>query len=265
MLLPFGRSTVLESVLERLEACKAVDEQVLATTDAPADDALADLARARGVRVVRGSEEDVVDRMRLAVEAFDAPPAALVRACADNPLVMPSVVDAAVEQLFETGVDLVTPFEQATYPFGFGLVAMTRDCLARIDREASDSVHREHVENFCFDHPERFRIGYQVAPEALCMPELVVTLDHACDLERLRRLERRLAGLPLAEQPAALIESLRGAALWVEGQSGGDPSAADLIVLQRPRDGMRLRPAAGVVTLDVQWIEGGERHVLRYA
>ncbi|MEO0652830.1 MAG: hypothetical protein AAFZ65_19305, partial [Planctomycetota bacterium] len=31
------------------------------------------------------------------------------------------------------------------------------------------------------------------------------------------------------------------------------------------RLGGRLRPAAGVVTLDVQWIEGGERHVLRYA
>ncbi len=275
MLLPFGgsasglsgRSTVLSSVLERLRAAETVDQVVLATTTAFADDALAEAAQALGVRVVRGSENDVVGRMQQAVrelESESVAPAIVVRACADNPLVMPTVVDAGVRELAESGADLITPFEYATLPFGYGLVALTRSCLGRIDAEAVDATYREHVENFCFEHPERFDVRYQVADDGLAWPELCLTLDYAVDYERLVRCERLLRGVPLKHQPRMLIETLSAQSVWVEGVSPGDAAGHDLILAVRAPRGCG-QPASGFVVVDTCELGGAPRFVLRYA
>ena len=264
LLRPFGSSTVCETFLERLAETATLDETVVATTTAPADDALASLAAERGLAVVRGSEADVVGRMVQGLDAFRAAPDVIVRACADNPLVMPTVVDSAVRRLVEGGADLVTPFEQATWPFGYGLVTMTAACLRRIDAEAEHAAHREHVEAYCFDHPERFDVLHQVAPPELCWPELVLTLDHACDLARLERLGAALDGVPLADQPRVLIERLRRARVWVEGHNDGPAEGADLVVRSRPRGGPVSAAPLGTVSVDTVVGVEGERFVLRY-
>lgn len=266
MLLPFRGTTVLGAAVARLSASTCIDQVVLATTALPADDELARHARELGLRVVRGSEDDVVARMRDALAAFDAEPDVVVRACADNPLVMPTIVDDGVRELVDGAADLITPFEHATLPFGFGLVAMTTACLLRIDADARDAGYREHVENFCFEHPERFRIRYQVAPAELCWPELCLSLDHASDLERLRRLADRLVGVRLEEQPFTLIESLRTARVWIQGRSDGSPDEADLAIVHDPlaADAAPRGCPLGVVRVATARVLGRERFVLEY-
>ena len=263
MLLPFGDGSVLSSAIQRCAALQRAHELVLATTTQTTDDALAAEARRLGVRVVRGSEEDVVARMLQAVEELRQRPDWVVRACADNPLLMPSVVDAAVDELARSGADLITPFECATLPFGYGLVVMTRDCLERIDREATDPAYREHVENYCFEHPQRFRTRYQVAPDELVWPELCLTLDYPVDLTRLRALAAMLEEVPLAAQPTALIERLRAARVWIESTSTGDPRGHDLVLASLPPPGV-VAPR-GVVVVDAFEVGGQMRHGLRYA
>ncbi len=252
VLLPFGEETVLASVLRRLAACARADELVLATSALAADDAVAREGERLGVRVVRGSEEDVVARMRLAVASLAQAPDVVVRACADNPLVMPGVVDEGVMDLVDAGADVITPFEVASWPFGAGAVAMTRACLERIDAEAREPAYREHVENWCFEAPEPFRVRHQVAPPELDFPELCLSLDHPTDLARLRRLERVLRGVPLAEQPRALVEHVSRARVWFEGMSGGRGVDWDLIVAS---DAEPLRSLAPHVPLGVVGVE----------
>src|ERR1700704_2830700 len=54
--------TVLSRVVNRVRRAKLVDELLVATTDQSADDAIVDECRHCLVQVVRGAEEDVLDR-----------------------------------------------------------------------------------------------------------------------------------------------------------------------------------------------------------
>lgn len=266
VLLSFGRGSVLSTMAERLQACRLVDELVLATSSEASDDPLAEAGDAIGLPVVRGSEEDVVGRMLQAVEGLEQAPDVVVRACVDNPLVMPGVVDDAIMELVDTEVDLITPFEHPSYPFGFGLVAMTRETLERIDREAHEPAYREHVENYCFEAQRPFRLRYHVAPLDLDYPELCATLDQPVDLHRLRTWESWLRDVPLDGQASELVRRVREARVWYEGFSQAGGVEWDLIVTSDPEPLRSLAPSVplGIVTVDRFHTAAGERFGLRY-
>ncbi len=218
MTLPFaGHATVVEAAIARVRQSRVIDDIVFAVPDSRDDDVFIAVAERAGIELVRGSEDDVVSRMRKAVSSLDAQPAAVVRVCSDNPVLMPTLIDQAVAQLIEGSFDVLTPFEFNSYPFGLSQVVMTADCLARIDKEATDPVYREHVENFCFDNPKAFAVGYQEAPPDLAWPELCLTLDYASDYERLKMYAEALAGVELEDQPRAAIKTVRAARVAVIG------------------------------------------------
>ncbi len=66
-----GRPAI-QLLLERAAAASTVDEVVLAVPDLERDDPLADLADRLGIRCVRGSETDVLDRYLVAAHAVSA-------------------------------------------------------------------------------------------------------------------------------------------------------------------------------------------------
>ncbi|MDJ0765537.1 MAG: NTP transferase domain-containing protein [Myxococcota bacterium] len=208
MLLPLGGATVIETVFSRITQSKLVDNYVLAIPNTPDSDVFVPLARDRAMSVVRGSEDDVTGRISAAVRTAAPGADCIARVNCDNPLVMPEVVDDAIQELVNTGADLITPFENSTLPFGYGAVVMTRACLETIDHEAGDVLYREHVENFCFDHPEQFNIRYQQATPENWASELCLTLDTELDYLRLTRLSRLIKGTPLSEQASTLIKKI---------------------------------------------------------
>ncbi len=261
MLLPFGDApTVVDAALRRAARCESVGEVVLATSTHPRDDVLADVAARCGVPLIRGSEDDVVARMMRAVSSARVAPDLVVRVCCDNPLLIPSLVDDAVRQLRRSGADLITPFEFNTLPFGVSAVVFTRRALERIDQEARAPAYREHVENFCFENPERFAIQYQAAPPGLSWRELVLTLDVAIDRARLERFRRILDGVPPGDELATLIAAREQAAVTNAPVTPAVISSADgeefhIRVLQAPdgpRYGICTAGSNAPVFLDVQ-------------
>jgi len=215
MALPFNGTTVMENALDAAAACTLVDTVIFATSTNPQDNTLAALAAKRGLQVVRGSEEDVTSRLRLALDEVQGGADCLVRVCCDNPLMDPALVDSALRDLIDHGADIVTPGEYATLPFGSSQVVMTADCLRRIDDGARLSLHREHVENYCFDTPHQFKVRYQKAPAEIHMPELLLTLDHAEDYRRLERMQRLLRDVPIAGRISHLVRRLQTARIGV--------------------------------------------------
>jgi spore coat polysaccharide biosynthesis protein SpsF len=218
MTLPFaGHETVVEAVISRIRRSALIEEIVFATSDNPADDRFVEITNRAGIRLIRGDENDVVGRMKLAIDALDTPPYAIAKVCADNPLLMPTLVDDALIQLLDEDLDVVTPFEFNSYPFGFSLVCMTTNCLNRINSEAKEMLYREHVENYCFDHADKFSIGYQIAPTDLSWPELCLTLDYEVDFERLKAYAKVIAQTPVEQQPNAVINKIRQTRLGIIG------------------------------------------------
>lgn len=147
--------------IERLNRCDSLDRLVVATSKDPSDDVLAAYAERLGVRVFRGSLDDVLGRFQGAALA-NGPCTHVVRLTADCPLADPGVIDACVWRHIETGADYTSNTIERSYPDGLDVEVMTIDALKTMHREAKGPYEREHVTPFLYRHPERFKIAQLV-------------------------------------------------------------------------------------------------------
>lgn len=141
-----GGRPALAFMLDRLRRAQTLDALVVATTTAVQDDELADVARAAGAQVVRGSEDDVLSRYAQAARESGA--STVVRLTADCPLVDAAVVDRTVEEFVAAppDVSLVTnaPPHGRTYPDGMDVEVLSRATLDGLAARATRREHREH-------------------------------------------------------------------------------------------------------------------------
>jgi spore coat polysaccharide biosynthesis protein SpsF (cytidylyltransferase family) len=154
VLAPLHGRPMLDHVLERALRSRCADVVVLATSTAKTDDALVGIAAARGVTVVRGPEDDVLERFRLALD--EVRPGVVVRITADCPLLDPRLVDRVVRVLLDSGVDYASNIEPPSYPDGYDVEAITVGALSRVAAEARMPYHREHVTALAREKPELY-------------------------------------------------------------------------------------------------------------
>ena len=155
-----GRS-VLAHVIERVQAAKAVDRVVVATTTQSADDELAREALHYGARVFRGSEQDVLSRYFFA--ATEAGADIVTRVTSDCPLLDPGVVSAMLDRFMKAaasgkGFDYMSNGLRRTFPRGLDTEVFTLAALGMAHSTATQSYEREHVTPYLYQHPEQFRI-----------------------------------------------------------------------------------------------------------
>ncbi|TAM76074.1 acylneuraminate cytidylyltransferase [bacterium] len=150
--------TVLEHVVRRVRACEDLDAVVVATSEAPNDDPVSDMAQRCGAGVFRGSEDDVLDRFHGA--AREARADVIVRITADCPLLDPQVLGQVYRRFRESdGVDYVSNTLERTYPRGLDVEVMSAVALERAHAEARKPYEREHVTPFIYGHPELFTLA----------------------------------------------------------------------------------------------------------
>ena len=140
---PVGPSPVLGHVVERAACASQVETVVVATSDRPGDDAVADWATSHDATLYRGSEADVLDRYREAASRFDAD--VVVRITADCPLLSPATVDRVIHAYRQTGGDYASNTLRYTYPDGLDVEVFSRALLERTWQEADAAADREHV------------------------------------------------------------------------------------------------------------------------
>lgn len=198
VLADLGGRPVVERVLSRLKASELVDEVVIATSTAPADDALEDWARSSGTRVVRGDEFDVLDRFHSALGEF---PGAehLVRVTGDCPLIDPELVDEVIRLHLRTGADFsanrLPPPAHRTTPVGLDVEVARRGALETAWRVAQEPADREHVMPFLYREPGRFRV--RISDMAEDLSGYRWTVDTPEDLAAVRAIWAHLSN-PLA-------------------------------------------------------------------
>lgn len=194
VLLPLAGRPVLDWVVRAARAAHGLDEVVVATSEAPGDDAVASLAESLGVRVVRGSELDVLSRFVLAREVTSAD--AVVRLTADCPLLDPALISAVVGAWrADPDLDYVATTLVRTLPRGLDVELASASALAGADRLARDH-HRVHVTSSLYAEPGRYRtLGLVVSPDA---HDLRVTLDTAQDAHLLGAIVAETGDAPVA-------------------------------------------------------------------
>ncbi|MBI4615062.1 MAG: glycosyltransferase family protein [Planctomycetes bacterium] len=181
----------LTRLLGRLRRARLVDSIVLATTDSPRDDALADRAAREGVPCFRGSEEDVLARGAGAHRSLGSD--LVVEVTGDTPLLDPEVIDWGVGTFLANDCDVVSNVRNQTFPQGIDIHVFRLAALEEVERTVSDPAVREHVSLYFYEHPERYRVFHLVAPARWRAPELRLLLDYPEDLAFLRELYARLA------------------------------------------------------------------------
>lgn len=194
-----GPYSVLEHCLRRLVAA-GVARVVLATTARDEDDSLAAVAARLGVPVYRGSDADVLGRMRGAAETYGLDP--VVRATGDNPAVDVQAPGRTLAALQAARADYAC---EDGLPYGAAVEAVTRAALDRASDEARDPADREHVTTWIKKRTDLFSAVFPAAPAPLRRPDLRFTVDVPDDLAYLRSLFARTA----RDEPSvrALIEA----------------------------------------------------------
>jgi len=177
---------VVEWVFRRVSQSRLARQIVFALPDNPADDILAGYLAGLGARIYRGSETDVVARYHGAAQSCDAQQ--IVRVCADNPFVSGSEIDRLIRFYNDSNLDYAYNHipKGNTYPDGLGAEIVSREVLDRINREAHEAQHREHVFNYLWASAHKFSIGTcDPLDPALAHPELKLDLDTPQDYQRL--------------------------------------------------------------------------------
>ena len=192
---------IIDWVAARLERSALLDEIVFALPDTPLDDVLAAHLRNRGRHVERGPEADVLRRFALAAAAANA--GAIVRVCADNPLIDGGCVDELIDFYRREKPDYAYNHIPADnlWPDGLGAEIVSRDLLDEIDQKASSPAQREHALNYLWDNADSYRIAtFDPADPALRRPDLKLDVDSPEDFARLA-----LAPISVKSSPGELV------------------------------------------------------------
>lgn len=140
---------MIELLLLRLSAAKSLDQIVVATSDDPRNDPLADHIAELGYRCYRGSENDVLDRYYKAAKESGAE--VVVRITGDCPLIDPHVVDETVSAFLAGNYDYTSNTNPPTYPDGLDTEVFSFSALDKAWRNAKSPSDREHVTPFLRD------------------------------------------------------------------------------------------------------------------
>ncbi|WP_414638097.1 cytidylyltransferase domain-containing protein [Actinophytocola sp.] len=205
VLRPLGGRSVLSWGIRAAAHAVDLGTVIVATSDSPDDDPVAQEAVRSGAEVVRGPLDDVLARYELA--AREHPCDAIVRLTADCPLHDPTLIGQVVALWrSDPSLQYVSNVVVRTLPRGFDAELVRRDVLAEQNVLAAGS-HREHVTSAIYTQPDVYRCAGVIVGQD--NSDLRVTLD--------------------TEQDAALLDAV------VAELGGGVPSWRDVVALLRSR------------------------------
>ncbi len=183
---------------------------VIATTLSPGDDIINGICSKSGVPCYRGSENDVLDRFIRTAEQFRFE--TIIRVCADNPFFDVASSLLLADLLVSTKADYAGYAMDGNLPsikthIGLWGEAVTFKALIKAASLTADSLYREHVTNYVYNHPEYFKIGLAPAPSGLSQrTDLRFTLDTRDDYELHRKIYRQLAEDGNTDNLTALVD-----------------------------------------------------------
>ncbi len=134
-------------VVERLKSSKYLTDIVLATTNKEEDDKLERWANLCGVKVFRGSENNVLDRFYNTAKKHKAD--IIVRITADDPFNDSIIMDNVIEILLTNEkIDFAYNNKPASFPEGLDIEVFRFDALERAYNNSLDLFEQEHVTQY---------------------------------------------------------------------------------------------------------------------
>lgn len=194
VLMPLAGKPVLWHIIHRLTQCQTVDMVAIATSDNPVDDPLETFAADQGIEIIRGPEENVLQRYALAAEKLD--PHYIVRVTGDAPLIDPETVDLLVREMVLQDADFCLG-ESPEPTIHEGIDPFSRRALNKLlARAADEPVAREHVTAFFKLNPGFVKIVHVPLSRGYEIEGVRASVDTPADLQFLKTLYDRLDAPP---------------------------------------------------------------------
>lgn len=134
---------MIERLLNRLSKSRLINHIVLATSQDPENQLLAEHIQGLGYEIYQGSEDDVLDRYYQVAQQVGAK--IIVRVTGDCPLVDPEIVDYAISEFQSEQVDYLSNFDPPTYPDGLDIEVFRFSALTQAWEMAKKPREREYV------------------------------------------------------------------------------------------------------------------------
>ena len=172
---------MLKGIVQRCRESRFADNVIVATTDLPKDDIVAEFCKKNEISFFRGDEEDVLKRYYETARQFGSE--IIVRVTADCPLIDPGVVDMCVEKFNNhKGVDYLSNTLARTFPRGLDAEVFHFKALEKAHKNAFERYEREHVTPYIWENKRgEFIIGENLEAEGGYKRDYRLTVDYQED------------------------------------------------------------------------------------
>ena len=188
VLAPIGDVPLIEFLLGRLSKSERISKIVLATSTNEINDQLSAVVENLGYQVIRGSENDVLQRYVDAATATNAD--VVIRITGDCPFVDPQLIDEMLEDFVASNIDYMSNTNPPTFPDGFDIEIFRKSALLQSAEIATSPFEREHVTpclrtNSLFSHKNKSAV--------VDASHLRLTVDEQRDLDVVRGIANLFA------------------------------------------------------------------------
>ncbi|MCM8530268.1 MAG: NTP transferase domain-containing protein [Lentisphaeraceae bacterium] len=143
-------------VIDMCREIVGIDKIILATTNRPMDDPLAEYANQLNINCFRGGLDNVAERFLGAMVEFDVEWA--LRINGDSPLNDPGLLSEGVRKALLNDFDLITNVQERTFPYGMSMECISRVAMVKACKAMYERSHLEHVTKFFYDNQGQFKI-----------------------------------------------------------------------------------------------------------
>lgn len=156
VMLPLNGKPMIFRQIERIKHASTIDEVIVATSTDSTDDVLAEFLGSHGIRVFRGSLNDVLSRFLEIQETLK--PTAVIRLTGDCPLVMPELIDKMVQCFYDSNWDYLSNTLEPTYPDGLDVEIISACAWEKLAGLELSEPEREHVTLGIYTRPTLFKV-----------------------------------------------------------------------------------------------------------
>lgn len=178
-----GKPLIIREI-DRINQSKLIGGVIVATSEEPSDDQLADVLKEFGVSFFRGSLNNVLSRFTQIIT--DLNPSCVIRLTADCPLIDPEIIDLVIEAHSQSGADYTSNTLKPTYPDGLDVECFKPKILLKLASDNPTNMESEHVTYGLYT-----RQGYCVlnsVEQDVDLSSLRWTVDTIDDLDFVRKV-----------------------------------------------------------------------------
>lgn len=193
-LLQICGQSIFEILVGQLKRSKLSTEVILATTVNEEDDELCEIAEQLGLKIYRGSEDNVLERVIGSAVSHKLD--VIVEITADCPLIDPSLIDLAIQTYLDGQFDYVGNTIDRQFADGMDVQVYSTNFLRSTYSPSMKPSYLEHVTSHIISSPHYKKYNIAATP-AQFGPDLRITLDTNDDYEIISRVYKTLVDADL--------------------------------------------------------------------